>query len=254
MHIVILGDGPMGRCAAEELRAAGHEPTVLGRPKDGRHALADLASADVVVDFSTAPSVLSNVAALAEAGGRRLVIGTTGWGADNRAVEDLLMRHDVAAVVSPTFSPGAAILIEAVEQVARRIAGVGGYDPFIVEWHRAGKRDRPSGTALELARRVIAAYPAKREVASNGDGPAEPEGLEVLSLRAGAAPGTHLVGFDAAGETLELRLAARDRRSYAAGARLSAEWLAAGPRQPGSHPFTSVLREGLTHNAERIHP
>ena len=64
-----------------------------------------------------------------------------------------------------------------------------------------------------------------------------PEELDVAVIRAGAAPGMHLVGFDAPGESLELRLTARDRSAYAAGAVAAAEWLLAAPRSPGIHTF-----------------
>ena len=60
-------------------------------------------------------------------------------------------------------------------------------------------------------------------------------------IRAGAAPGMHLVGFDAPGESLEMRLTARDRSAYASGAVTAAEWLLAEPRTPGFHPFDDVV-------------
>jgi len=41
------------------------------------------------------------------------------------------------------------------------------YDPYIVEWHRRTKADRPSGTAIELSRRLIAAHPRKQRVAQH---------------------------------------------------------------------------------------
>ena len=54
-------------------------------------------------------------------------------------------------------------------------------------------------------------------------------------IRAGVAPGTHLVTFDGPGESVELRLTARDRTAYADGALAAARWLVArdrGPRPP----------------------
>jgi 4-hydroxy-tetrahydrodipicolinate reductase len=51
----------------------------------------------------------------------------------------------------------------------------------------------------------------------------------------------HLVGFDAPGESLEMRLTARDRSAYASGAITAAEWLLAEPRAPGFHSFDDVL-------------
>ena len=53
----------------------------------------------------------------------------------------------------------------------------------------------------------------------------------------------HLVGFDAAGETVELRLTARDRSAYAAGILAAADWLRRAPREPGLHPFDPIVDE-----------
>jgi dihydrodipicolinate reductase len=55
----------------------------------------------------------------------------------------------------------------------------------------------------------------------------------------------HLVGFDAPGETVELRLTARDRSAYASGILLAGDWLAATTRLPGLHPFDPIVDELL---------
>jgi dihydrodipicolinate reductase len=60
----------------------------------------------------------------------------------------------------------------------------------------------------------------------------------------------HLVGFDAAGETVELRLTARDRTAYATGILAAADWLRAAPRTPGIHPFDPVVDDLLTRAAD----
>ena len=72
--------------------------------------------------------------------------------------------------------------------------------------------------------------------------------LEVAVLRAGSSPGMHLVGFDAPGETVELRLTARNRSAYAQGAVAAADWLLAQSRTPGIHPFDEVVDDLLAAN------
>jgi 4-hydroxy-tetrahydrodipicolinate reductase len=122
------------------------------------------------------------------------------------------------------------------------------FDPFLLEWHRRAKADRPSGTAADLARRITARHPAKRRTAAGSiaTAPPAPDELEVVSLRAGASPGMHLVGFDSAGETVELRLTARDRSAYAAGILAASDWLLREPRAPGIHAFDDVVDALLT--------
>jgi dihydrodipicolinate reductase len=54
----------------------------------------------------------------------------------------------------------------------------------------------------------------------------------------------HVVGFDAPGESIELRIQARDRSAYVAGALLAADRLLADPdRSPGVTDFDSLLHQ-----------
>ena len=53
----------------------------------------------------------------------------------------------------------------------------------------------------------------------------------------------HLVGFDAAGETIELRLSARDRSPYALGILTAADWLGRAQRAAGLHSFDPIVDE-----------
>ena len=114
------------------------------------------------------------------------------------------------------------------------------YDPYVFEQHRRTKPDRPSGTALAVAERLLPHLPSKREARlAEGSGAPDPDVLEVVALRAGSHPGMHIVGFDGPGEALELRITARDRSAYVAGALLAADWLAgADPDRPGMTDFT----------------
>jgi 4-hydroxy-tetrahydrodipicolinate reductase len=234
MNTIILGDGNLGRAIAAALRETGIEPLILGRPADGRHSPAQLGAVgapDMVFEASRGEAVRTNVLSAVAAGARQFVIATTGWDADRPAVDAVLRDAGASAVVAANLSIGAALFLRVVERAAALYGAVDGFDPYIVEWHRRSKRDRPSGTAKELTRRVLAARPA---------GPGE---LEVAVVRAGSSPGMHLVGFDAPGETVELRLTARDRSAYAGGALAAAAWLAREPRPAGCHSFDAVVDE-----------
>jgi 4-hydroxy-tetrahydrodipicolinate reductase len=236
---IILGDGPLGRAvqAALEARDGTERPHgrthLLGRPASGRHAPEDLENADLLIEASRADAVVPNLVTGLAAGARHVVIATTGWDADRDRVESLLHEFGAAAVAAPNFSLGVVLFGRLVETAVELFGPLAGFDPYLLEWHRRAKRDRPSGTALDLAGRIVAGHPRL-------DQPAD---LEVVSVRAGASPGMHLVGFDAAGESVELRLTARDRSAYAAGILAAADWLAARPREPGLHPFDPVIDE-----------
>jgi len=263
MQAIILGDGAMGTAIAAALRARGE--TVLGvhgRPKPGEthplgnhgeHTAAHAGTGNgallVAFDFSAGDAVAVNVDAALAAGCRRLVIGTTAWEDQREAVAGALVGSEAAGVASASFSLGVALFARLVEEAGRLFSPLTEYDPFIVEWHRRTKPDRPSGTARELSRRLIAAHGRKQRPTNPGQvAPPDPDQLEVVAIRAGASPGMHLVGFDAPGETVELRLTARDRSAYVAGAIASADWLLAAARPAGLHPFDSVVNDLLSNS------
>jgi 4-hydroxy-tetrahydrodipicolinate reductase len=91
------------------------------------------------------------------------------------------------------------------------MAGQPQFGAWIHEAHHAAKRDAPSGTALMLRDAMLRA------------GFSRP--VDMSSTRAGAIPGIHTIGFDAASDTIELTHTARDRRGFAAGAIAAAQYV-----------------------------
>ncbi len=247
MNIAIFGDGRLGSEVGALLGSrSGIRPTILGRPVSGAHPLAPLTGVDLVFDASVGPAVRQNLESALAAGIRRFVIATTAWTTDEAAVETALRRAGAAAVAAPNFSVAVNLFFRLVDAAVGLYGPMGSFDPYLFEWHHAAKADRPSGTARELLRRIVAGHPRKhgaRDPAATG--PADPGLVDVAVLRAGAGPGMHLVGFDAPGETLELRLTARDRSAYAAGALVAGDWLLARPRTAGLHGFDEVVDDLL---------
>ncbi|HYM85089.1 MAG TPA: dihydrodipicolinate reductase C-terminal domain-containing protein [Candidatus Dormibacteraeota bacterium] len=254
METIVFGDGGMGRAIRDALLAQGEpDPLVLGRPAGGTHHPGTLPAADVAFEASQAAAVADNLATALTAGTRRFVIATTGWDSDRPLVRRLLVQSGAAAIAAPNLSLGVALFGRLVDAAVDLFGPLEGFDPYIIEWHRRTKADRPSGTARELARRILERHPRKRRLAdTDHQGPPDPDVLDVAVLRAGASPGMHVVGFDAIGETLELRLTARDRSAYAAGALAAAAWLMAEPRAAGIQSFDAVVDELLLSGAGRV--
>jgi 4-hydroxy-tetrahydrodipicolinate reductase len=247
MRALITGSGNMGQAVAAALTARGDEVVAVAGLETGYPTPSDLGEVDVTVEFSHDSTLLEHVDLGLAAGCRAFVIGTTGWTATGPmgvALAERLQEAGGRAVVAPTFSLGAVLFGEIAEYAARLFGSFPDYDPFVFEQHRRAKADRPSGTALAIAERLLPQLPAKREarLAEGSDAP-DPDVLEVVALRAGSHPGMHIVGFDGPGEALELRVAARDRSAYVAGALLAADFLAAEPDRNGITAFTTVVRE-----------
>jgi 4-hydroxy-tetrahydrodipicolinate reductase len=126
-----------------------------------------------------------------------------------------------------------------VADAARRFLAVGGFDPWVAEWHHRAKADAPSGTAKRLA--AIAAEAAAERAAVCAGLPETalaPGAVHVAAVRAGNQPGRHLVGFDGPDDAVTLEHVARGREGFANGAVLAAEWLR-GRR--GVHAFEDVV-------------
>jgi len=228
---IVLGDGPLGRAIETALRGRDDAVRLLGRPTGGRHDPTILGAAEVVVDASRAVAVAANVEQAVEAGCRAFVIATTGWQADADRVAGALRRAGAVAVAAPNLALGAALFLRLVDEAARLAAAIGGFEPSVLEWHRRSKADRPSGTAREIVRRLAVGLPIGVD--------------EVAVVRSGSMPGMHVVGLDGTSETIELRLTARDRSGYAAGALAAIDWLRAAPRSPGIHAFDEVVDERI---------
>jgi 4-hydroxy-tetrahydrodipicolinate reductase len=240
MHLLIYGPGRLGGAIARAATLDGWSPTLLGRPApDGTRPPAS--RADVVVEASAGPAVTDNLREALAAGNRRFVLAASAWDGDVARVRALLLEHEAAAVVAPNLALGAALFLRLAEHAAAMYARAG-FEPSVVEWHRRGKADRPSGTARAIARRITAVDPRW----AGPDATDDPRpALEVVGIRAGSTPGTHLLTWDGPGESVELRLTARDRQAYADGALAACRWLVRQDRGPGLHPFDAVVDELL---------
>jgi len=247
MRALITGTGNMGRAIASALEARGDEIAAMAGRETGYPAASDIGPVGVAFEFSHESTLLTHVDLALDAGCRAFVVGTTGWDADDelgRAFAARLEGSDARAVVAPTYSLGAVLFGDIAEHAARLFGSFTDYDPYLLEQHRAAKADRPSGTALAVADRLLPYLHAKREARlATGPGAPDPDVLEVVALRAGSHPGMHTVGFDGPGEALEIRIAARDRSAYVAGALLSADTLTKQPERQGITQFTTLVRE-----------
>jgi 4-hydroxy-tetrahydrodipicolinate reductase len=183
---------------------------VHGRAGEGAIADGAFGDVDVAIDFTLAEAVARNLPALA-ARGINVVIGTTGWQADEPAMRAVASERGIGVVAASNFSLGMNLFQLVVEEAARRFGPHRDFGAWIHEAHHDRKKDAPSGTALTLK--------AGMEQAGFG------RGIDVSSTRAGFIPGTHTVGFDGPSETIELTHRVRDRAVFARGALVAAQWV-----------------------------
>ena len=212
-RLAIIGMGKMGRIIGELAPARGWEVVArLDEPETNRGITRDaLGGADVAVEFtvpSAAPTNVRQVVAI----GCPIVVGTTGWHDQLSEIGAWVREQGGALLTASNFSLGVNIFEQVVETAARLLGRAPGFDAQIIETHHAAKKDAPSGTAATLGRTASAAWGRGREI-------------PITSVRIGSVPGTHEILFDAPFEQIRLEHMARDRRVFAEGALVAAEWL-----------------------------
>ncbi len=213
LRLALIGYGKMGRLVEQLAPEHGCEVVATVAARDGGAAAITaerLAGAEVAVDFSVGGAVAENAERVA-ALGIDLVVGTTGWAEELPRVRAAVERHGVGLVYGANFSVGVQVFYGIVEAAARLLANEEAYGAWAYEIHHRAKRDAPSGTLKELLRVMERA------------GFARP--VDVAANRAGAVPGTHLVGFDSEADTITLQHSARSRAGFAHGALRAARWV-----------------------------
>ncbi|MFB9985147.1 4-hydroxy-tetrahydrodipicolinate reductase [Mesorhizobium kowhaii] len=256
VRIAIAGAlGRMGRQMADAVQADArlalaarfHRPGISGEGLVSRDEA--LAMADVVIDFTTPAASADLARSCADRGGPALVIGSTGFDADELAtIADA--AKTIAIVRSGSFSLGLNMLVGLVEQAARAL-DPGDWDVEIVEAHHRHKIDAPSGTALMLGQAAASGRGIELGVARrvrDGVTGARPAGeIGFAVMRGGSIVGEHSVSFCAEGEAVTLSHSAGDRIMFARGAIAAALWVAGRP--PGEYDMRDVL--GLGDRARR---
>ena len=159
MRILLVGHGRMGRLVGDLAPEYGIEvagvidpqsPLHAGGPEDDRWR-----GVDVAIDFTFPDAVKTNAPALARQG-INLVIGTTGWKADEPAVRQAVADAGVGVVAAPNFSVGVVLFEAIVARAAALFAAQQEFGAFLHEAHHAAKKDAPSGTALFLKDAMVA--------------------------------------------------------------------------------------------------
>jgi 4-hydroxy-tetrahydrodipicolinate reductase len=231
MRIGIFGRGKLGSAIASAAAREGDLEVAwtvdIGETPSG--------PVDAAVDSSAAGAVAGHLAWAMETR-TNLVIATTGW-------EDSILapvRADpgrIGVMVSPNFSLSVAFS-RRVALALGRFASLDSTSSLgIVEHHHTAKADAPSGTAKLLAQALVDGCP---RYAGWNMGRAEPDKVNIASLRIGSEIGYHEVFYEAAQDQMVLAHRALSREMFAKGALVAARWMAG---RKGLHAFDEVAAE-----------
>ena len=236
MKIALIGYGKMGHAIEEIALSKGHEIVLKVSIENTEDNTEDnIRRADVAIEFTGPESAYDNILRCLEAG-VPVVSGSTGWLDKIEDVRQRCRQHQGAFLYSSNFSVGVNIFFEVNKRLAQLMAPHPDYKIRLTEIHHTEKKDAPSGTAISLATQILEKIPRKKgwvnHISDNLDE------LEILSERIDPAPGTHRIEYDSPVDTIEITHTAHNRRGFATGAVLAAEFL---PGKEGIYQMSDVL-------------
>jgi 4-hydroxy-tetrahydrodipicolinate reductase len=195
---------------------------------------------DVLIDFTRPEATLANLA-ICRAAGRAMVIGTTGFSAEQK--QDIAAAAaDIPIVFAPNMSVGVNLCLKLLDMAARVLGE--DYDIEVIEAHHRHKVDAPSGTALAMGEVVASALGRDLETCAvygreGITGERKPGTIGFETIRAGDIVGDHTVLFAGSGERVEITHKASSRMTFARGAVRAAAWLQGRPA--GLYDMQDVL-------------
>ena len=237
-QIRVIVHGASGRVGQEVVKAVCQEPDVklvgavdikipgdsLALP-DGSgkvpfstdiKSIIDSTKPDVAVDFTIAKASMPAVRIAAEKG-VNMVIGTTGFSADELAeIEKLAKVNKIGIMAAPNFTIGAVLMMH-MAKIAGRFMDYA----EIIELHHDKKLDAPSGTSLSTARGMAKSRGKAFLVPPGPERGEQIDGIAIHSVRLPGLMAHQEVLFGAAGQTISIRHDTINRECYVPGVMLS---------------------------------
>lgn len=239
MKIALIGYGKMGKAIEEIALQRGHE--VVAR-MDANDSLTELLQCeiDVAIEFTRPDAAVGNILFCMKHQ-LPVVVGTTAWNHEFPKVGEAVEKHGGTLLYASNFSVGVNVFFEINRKLAKLMNPHKEYTASIEEIHHLQKLDAPSGTAVSIAKDMIANSAVlnnwklgKEKAPSVVDGE-----LAITSFRQPDVPGTHIVKYTSEIDTIEIRHEAHSRKGFALGAVLAAEFLKG---KKGIFTMSDVLR------------
>ena len=230
MKIALIGYGKMGK-AIQEIAKEKNER--LGKKLydisliidiDNRKSITkeDLKKVDVAIEFTSPHTAVDNIKWCFDAD-VPVVVGSTGWTEKLDNIKQIALDNNKSFLFAPNFSIGVNVFFEINRILAKIMNDHEEYDVTMEEIHHTEKKDSPSGTALYAALDVIQRM--KRKSNWENMETRDASTLSIISKRIDNVPGTHTVTYESSIDRIDLTHTAHNRKGFASGALLAAEWL-----------------------------
>ena len=218
MKIALLGYGKMGKVIEKIALERGHE--IVLRKSSGT-SYSELENADVAIDFSVPTSAVANISECLNAG-IPVVSGTTGWLEEYPKMVTLCENKKGSFIYSSNFSLGVNLFFELNNYLSKMMSKFKNFSASMEEIHHTQKLDAPSGTAITLAKGIIANSDYKNWTLDKNTNENE---IHIDAQRIENVPGTHSIFYSSEVDTIEIKHTAQSRDGFALGSIIAAEWL-----------------------------
>ncbi len=237
MKIALIGYGKMGKEIEKVALSRGHEIVSIIDVNNQEDFNSDaFKSADVAIEFTNPMVAYGNYMKAFEAG-VKVVSGSTGWmEAHGDEIRELCTTGGKTLFWASNFSLGVTIFSAVNKYLAKIMNQFPAYDVTMSETHHIHKLDAPSGTAITLAEEILENLDRKDrwvkgtmqapDGAVSGTTECAANELPVSSIREGEVPGIHVIRYESEADSIILTHDAKNRKGFALGAVLAAEYTA----------------------------
>ena len=223
MRVALIGYGKMGREIEKVLLDSSHQVSlIIDLPNQADMAKLEKTTTDVAIEFSNPEAAAGNVEACIGKG-IPVVCGTTGWLDRMEQMRSLCLQKGGTFFYASNYSIGMNILFKLNRELAAIMNNFPEYDVRIEEVHHTTKLDKPSGTAISLAKDVIGSL--DRKTSWELDKASNPAVLRIDAIRQENVPGVHTVTYESDIDIVQIHHAAKSRRGLAFGAVMAAEFI-----------------------------
>ena len=225
MNIAIIGYGKMGKEIEQIALQRGHHiPLIIDIQNYADFTFANLKAKhiDVAIEFTIPEKAVENYQICFEAD-VPVVSGTTGWIGRYDEIKNYCNTNSKGFFWASNFSLGVNLFFELNKHLAKLMNPHADYDCAMEEIHHTQKLDAPSGTAITLAEGLLANNTRKKAWKLNTI--QNKDDFQIVAKRLGTVPGTHIISYDSAVDSIEIKHEAKGRKGFALGSVIAAEYM-----------------------------
>jgi 4-hydroxy-tetrahydrodipicolinate reductase len=223
MNIALIGYGKMGK-EIEQICLERHHtvPLIIDIHNQHEFTTENLKKVDVAIEFSRPETTVGNIRKCFAAD-VPVVCGTTGWLEHFDAIKQECISGGKTFFYASNYSLGVNIFFKVNQFLAKMMNSFPQYEVEMEEVHHTQKLDAPSGTAISLAKDIIAGLDRKKHWQLDGQDSAD--ALKITAIRRDPVPGIHTIKYDSIVDYIEMTHSAKSRKGFAFGAVLAAEFV-----------------------------